>query len=70
MAKTLELVFRNAAGKEVVLSLPDPKDGLTLAEARTVMNDIVSKNIFSVKGVDLVEDAEARVRTSDTVELV
>jgi len=69
MTKTLEMVFRNAEGKEVTLSLADPRDTLTKAEAQAVMQDIVSKNIFITKGGDLVESVEARIRTRDTVAL-
>ncbi|MDF2875431.1 MAG: hypothetical protein K0R22_2114 [Sporomusa sp.] len=70
MIKTLEMVFRTNAGKEAILSVPDPKDGLTLAEAQVVMQDIVTKNIFSIKGSTLAETVEARIRSRETVALV
>lgn len=70
MTKTLELVFRTSAGKEVTLSLPDPKDDLTLAQAQTVMQDIITRNIFVNKGSALTERVEARVRSRETVALV
>jgi hypothetical protein len=69
MAKTLELVFRTGAGKETTINLPDPKDDLTLAQAQTVMDDIIAKNIFVIKGSALTERVEARVRSSETVAL-
>lgn len=40
MTKTLEITFRTEQGKEVVLNLPNPKDGITLAVVQTVMNSI------------------------------
>ncbi len=70
MIKTLELVFRTSAGNEVTLSLPDPKDDLTLAEAQTVMQDIITRNIFVNKGSALTERVEARIRSRETVALV
>lgn len=70
MTKTLEMVFRNAEGKEVVLSLADPRDNLTKAEVDTVMQAIVAKNIFSTKGGDLQQAVEARIRTRDAAVLV
>ncbi len=69
MTKTLELVFRDSAAKEVVISLADPRDGLTLAEVQPVMQDILTKNIFDSKGLDLVQIVEARIRTKDTIAL-
>lgn len=69
MVKTLEMVFRNGSGKEVVLSLVDAKENLTLAEVKAVMQDIVAKNIFSTKSGDLVQVVEARIRSKDSVVL-
>lgn len=70
MAKTLEMVFRTGAGKETVINLPDPKADLTLAQVQTVMQDIITKNIFLVKGNALTERVEARIRSRETVALV
>ena len=70
MSKTLELVFRTSAGKETTISVPDPKDDLTLVQAQAVMKDIIDKNIFSVKGNALAEKVEARIRNRETVALV
>jgi hypothetical protein len=70
MTKTLEMIFKNASGSEVTLRLAEPKDGLTLAEAMTVMQAIVTKNIFYNKGGDLVQGITARISSKDAVELV
>ncbi len=70
MIKTLEMVFRTSAGKEVSLSVAEPKEGLTLAEAQAVMADIIARNIFSIKGATLAESVEARIRSRETVPLV
>ncbi len=70
MTKTLEMVFRNADGKETVISLADPREDVTKDEVDTVMQDIVAKNIFSTKGGDLVQVVDARIRTRDSVSLV
>lgn len=70
MSKTLEMVFRTSAGKETTISVPDPKDDLTLVQAQAVMKDIIDKNIFSVKGNALTEKVEARIRNRETVALV
>ncbi|WP_040683509.1 DUF2922 domain-containing protein [Thermosinus carboxydivorans] len=69
MTKTLELVFRNATGREVVISLADPRDDLAAAEAATVMEQIIAKNIFTTTGGDLMQPVEARIRIRDAVVL-
>ena len=70
MVKTLELVFRNESGQSVTISLADPKDGLTLAEAQNVMQDMIAKSIFNSKGGNLIEAVDARIRSRDTVSLI
>jgi hypothetical protein len=70
MTKTLEMVFKNSVGKEVVLRLADPKANLTLAETAAVMQTIVDKNIFQFPAGNLTEVVTARINSKDTVELV
>lgn len=69
MTKTLEMVFRDAFGKETIIRLADPKEGLTQAEVEAAMDLIVSANIFETKTGDLVQTAEARIVTLDTAVL-
>lgn len=70
MTKTLEMVFRNASGKEVTLSLADPKEDLTKAQVDAVMQEIISRNIFTSKTGELTQSVEARIRTRDAIALV
>lgn len=70
MVKTLEMVFKNTVGKEVVLRLADPKDNLTLAEASAVMQTIVDKDVFQLQAGDITEVVTARINSKDIVELV
>lgn len=69
MKKVLEMVFRTAEGKEVVMSLPDPKGGLTADEVNLAMASIVSNNIFDTKTGDLIQTVEARLRVVDVTVL-
>lgn len=46
MAKTLEMEFKTVSGKDVTLSISEPKNGLTLAEVQTAANACVTGNIF------------------------
>lgn len=46
-----------------------PKDGVTLAEAQSVMAAIIAKNIFSSTSDDLVTAKEAQIRQLAITEL-
>ena len=69
MTKTLEMRFRDILGKEVLLTLPNPRTGLTTAEVQTVMQDIITRNIFFSKNGDLDQIASAQVRVIDVTPL-
>ena len=59
----LDLVFRNAAGKKVILNIEEPKTGVTKAEIDSAMQTVVANNIFNTSGGDIVEAVEGRLRT-------
>ena len=59
----LDLVFRNAAGKKVILNIEEPKAGITKAEIDAAMEVVVNNNIFNTSGGDIVEAVEGRLRT-------
>ena len=59
----LELVFRNAAGKNVTLNIEEPKTGVTKAEIDTAMQVVVSNNVFNTSGGDIVDAVEGHLRT-------
>lgn len=69
MNKTLELIFVNAAGDKVTLRITDPRDDIQETEVRTVMDQIVAKDIFTSTGGSLVGVAGARLVTRDVAEL-
>lgn len=60
--ETLVLIFLNQAGSTVRLSISDVKEGLTNAEVKAAMENIIAMNIFDSTGGDLV--------TADSAELV
>ncbi|MBU2699136.1 hypothetical protein Ga0466249_000215 [Sporomusaceae bacterium BoRhaA] len=69
MAKTLQMIFRDEAGKRVTLNLAEPRDNLTMAEVKTVMQDIVAKNIFSSKSGSLVQSVDAKIMDHEATSL-
>lgn len=69
MAKILEMAFRNQIGKEVTLSISNPKDTLTKSDVDKVMQDIIAKNIFTTTGGNLEQAVSAKIRVTDITEL-
>lgn len=65
MKKVLEMVFRTVGGKEVVLSLADPKDDITTQQVVSAMETILAKNIFATSSGDLRDPVAARIRVTD-----
>lgn len=68
--KTLSMTFRNQAGREVEILVPNPKDGLTKAQVVLVMNNIISRNILTSSGGDLIAALEPIIKIEDTSALV
>lgn len=69
MTKTLQMVFQNQVGNNVSLTIPDIKDSVTSAEIKTLMELIISKNIFESVGGDLITIMEANIISRDVQEI-
>jgi len=67
--KRLEMTFKNQMDTSTRLSIDNPRANITEAEVQTAMNDIVTRNIFSSTGGDLVGIVGARIVTTDVQEL-
>ncbi|WP_270641921.1 DUF2922 domain-containing protein [Paraclostridium sordellii] len=66
--KRLVMSFKNTLGRVVSISVDDPREDVTEAEIKKVMDIIVEKNIFVPNGADIVEAVEAKVVVTDTTE--
>ena len=64
--RDLDLVFKNAVGKKVLLHIEEPKPNITKAEIDSAMETVLTNNIFTSSGGDLVEAVEGRLRTITT----
>ncbi len=64
--KKLLMTFKTTDDKKVSLSIDDPREDVTEAEIKTVMDLIVSKNIFAPSGADIASVVEAKVVVTDT----
>ncbi len=69
MAETLRMVFSNAAGRSVAINIPDPDPELVALDVETVMDSIISRNVFSTTGGDITAKVRAEVvsRTTDVL---
>ena len=52
---TLVMVFKNRAGKNVSISIDDPRDDLTESEIKSAMELIIAKDVFKKKNFSLTE---------------
>ena len=70
MTKTLRLGFKSELGKDVNILVPNPKEGLTKAEAAATQALIIARNLFNSTGGDLVSAVDPIVLISDSTVLV
>lgn len=70
MAKTLQLNFTTAAGKQTSLSVDEPKAGLTAVEVETAMQEIINSQVFQVDGSFLATVKSARIIDRTVEDLV
>ena len=70
MSETLRMIFRNAEDRLSAISIPDPDPELTALEVEEVMDSIITTNIFTTTGGDLVSKVRAEVvaRTVDVIQ--
>lgn len=61
MDKTLQMIFVNANGGRVTISLPEPREDVTEQDVSTVMALIINKAAFVSTGGALVSSAGARI---------
>ena len=61
----LQLVFKCTNGKNRILIINNPREGVTLDEATAVMQTVIDKNVFENAYGDLVEIVEARMHTCE-----
>ncbi|WP_373600484.1 DUF2922 domain-containing protein [Paraclostridium bifermentans] len=66
--RRLVMSFKSDLDKTVSISVDDPRENLTEAEIKVVMDMIVEKNIFAPNGADIVQTVEAKIVVTDTTE--
>lgn len=68
-SSVLEMEFLDSAGKKFRITIDNPRTDLTEAEVRTVMDDIVAKDIFFSTSGDIVSVSGANIVTTTVQEL-
>jgi len=61
LEKTLRLIFRNAEGRQVTISVRDPQDDLNSADVNAAMDLIINADIFQTTGGSIVEKVRAEI---------
>ncbi|KUO74916.1 MAG: hypothetical protein APF81_08160 [Desulfosporosinus sp. BRH_c37] len=67
--KVLRMTFNNALGNAVTITLANPKTDLTAAQVETVMDQIITKNIFLTSGGDLISKRDVKIINTTTDDL-
>ncbi|WKB35480.1 DUF2922 domain-containing protein [Terrilactibacillus sp. S3-3] len=67
--KSLDLIFLNQQGKSVTLSLADPAEPYNPVAIKQAMDEIVTQNVFTSTGGDLVAVKSARVSERTTTDI-
>lgn len=69
MSKVLQLQFQTTKGTDYSISIDAPKEGLSSKEVYDVMNTIIEKGVFEIKGERLAEIDSARYVERTVTEL-
>ena len=70
MAKTLQLNFSTANGKNVILTVDEPRSDLSAPAIETVMQTVIASGVFEVDGFPLATSKSARVIERNVTEIV
>jgi len=69
MSETLQMIFSNFEGRNSTVSVADPDPAITALDVETVMDSILTRNVFKTSGGDLVAKVRAQV-VSRTVDVL
>jgi len=70
MEKTLQLVFLNAGGSRVTISIPNPLPDLTATTVEEAMDAIINADVFVSAGGGLTGKVRAQLVSRQTEEIV
>lgn len=64
----LLMTFMTEYGRKVSLFVTDPREDITEAEIKAVMDLIIEKNIFAPNGEDIITAKDAKIVQTETTE--
>ncbi|WOV85730.1 DUF2922 domain-containing protein [Sporosarcina jeotgali] len=70
MPLTLQLVFTKSDGKDFVLTVDEPRPGVTPAEVKTAMEQIIASGVFKKDGDVLTAVKSARIIDRSVSDLI
>ncbi len=70
MALTLQLVFTKSDGKDFVLTVDEPRPGVTPTEVKTAMEQIIASGVFKKDGDVLTAVKSARIIDRSVSDLI
>lgn len=68
MDKRMELNFIKTDGKSARITVPNANEELQPEDVESVMNAVISANVFAPGGADLLVADSARIVTTSTVD--
>ena len=69
MARRLEMVFLNAAGRRSTISVDNAREDITQQEVQSAMDMIVNRDIFTTSGVDITAIDSALIVSTEITEI-
>lgn len=70
VTKRLYMIFGLSNGKNLSVSLLDPKDNIARAQVEPVMQALIDGNVFLYNGATAVSIVDAYVREVSTTEII
>lgn len=70
MAKTLQLNFTTGHGKNIALTVDEPRTDLTAPEVEAAMQAIIDADVFKVDDYSLEAIKSARIIDRDVTDLI
>lgn len=69
MSETLQMIFSNEDGRNTTLSIADPETELTALEVESVMDSVITRNVFETTGGNIIGKVRAQLisRTVDVL---
>ncbi len=69
MARRLEMIFTNAAGRRSTISVDNARDDITQQEVQAAMEAVVGRGIFSTSGGDIAAIDSARIVATEITDI-